>query len=399
MMKMRRLGNITTILSLFAAFLLVAALPVHAKTSVQKTAPAKKTKKKKVVPPPLNIQGFHTGMTVKDVKQLLRKKRITGYETAFSDLFVYDPLPGTEVKLLFTCSPKGSVLGTAELRLTFANDETDAALPKFKEQLVAKYGMPSITDSQWDRLDYCWGQCDEGANGLKLNAKTTAPQEGKRSLVLVLANERLVQACGDQRREKINAWLYQWIAAVQKFKPGMALKDASLLYQERYWEKMKLEEERDEASRQFAVSHYVLKGHDFLTALDPASLMFEGQGLGAITLKFTGDQAGRDSTLNNRLYYSFFSTTSFKNLMLGSDLSRKFDLFRKAYGNPSDLSEQPGKILAVWDNGKVRRELELNDTGLVTFEQSDLSLKDAYGEAAVKKISEYGKTRFDKPNF
>jgi hypothetical protein len=39
------------------------------------------------------------------------------------------------------------------------------------------------------------------------------------------------------------------------------------------------------------------------------------------------------------------------------------------------------------------------DSGLITFEQSDQGLEEAYRDAAVKKMEEYNKTRFDRPIF
>ncbi len=392
---MMRQGKITTILfSLIAALLFVAAPPAYAKT-----VPHKKTAQaKKPSVPSLNIQGFRVGMTVKTVRQLLQKKKVTGYETAFSDLFVYDPSPGTEMKLLFTCGPKGNVLGKVELSTAFTVDETEAALAKFKEKLVSKYGMPSISDSQWDRLDFCWGQCGQDETGTKLTARTTAPQGGRRALVLTLDNDSLAETCAKLRPKKINGFLYQWIDDVKKFKPGMSFRDASALYQKRYHDTMAVEEERDEASTQYAVTDYVVKGYDFFTALDYESLTFEGQGPGAIILKFTGDQAGKGS-LNRRLYYTSFSTTTFKNVALGPDLPKKLALFIRAYGKPSDLSETPGKILASWEDGPVSRKLEIDDTGFIAFEQSDTTLKDAYREAATENLRKYWKGRLDRNLF
>ena len=386
---MERLRRGKQLLSLILGGLLIFA--------AAQPAPAKTVKKKKAAAS-LSVQGFRIGMTLSDAKKLLQKKKVTGYETGFSDLFVYSPSPGAEIKLLFTCSAKEYILGRVELSTAFTIDETETALPKFKEKLVARYGMPSITESQWDRLDFCWGQCQQGASGTKLEAKTTVPQGNKRTLVLTLDNDALVRACSQLRPEKINSWLYQWIAAVQKFKPGMSLKDAAMLYQKRYQDKMALDEERDAVSPQYAVTNYVVKDYDFFTALDFESQAFEGSGPGAIVLKFTGDQAGKGS-LNRRLYYASFATTKFTDKHIYADVKQKLDKFIKSYGKPAEIVTLPDGLTARWQLDAKQRSVTIFDSGLITFEQSDPALKDAYRDAAVKKIGEYNKTRFDRPIF
>ncbi len=383
----------TMTLMLAAVLLLGIAQPMYAK--------AVKTKKTVKTAAPLNIQGFRIGMTVGQVKQLLWKKKVHGYETGFSDIFAYSPSPGTEIRLLLTCSAKGYILGKVELTTSFTTEETELAVPKFREKLVAKYGTPLFSGAQGDPLDFCWGQCEQGAGGIKLTAVTTAPQGNKRTLALTLGNDALVQACLELRPKKINSWLYQWIDAVQKFKLGMSLKEASALYWKRYQNRLELDEERDEAAPQYAVTDYVAKEYDFFTALDYESQAFEGVDLGTIVLKFTGDQAGagKDSSLKKKLYYASFSTAKFTDMHVYTDVQQKLDRFIKVYGTPVETVPQPGGITARWQQDSKQRSVSIFDSGLITFEQSDPALKDAYREAAVKKIDEYNKTRFDRPIF
>ena len=240
-----------------ALLIFCAVLPAYAK------AKAVKTKKTVKTVAPLNIHGFRIGMTPSEVKQLLQKKKVSGYETGFSDIFAYSPSPGTEIRLLLTCTTKGYTLGKVELTTSFTTEEAALAVPKFKEKLIAKYGMPMFSGPQGGLLDFCWGQCEQGASGIKLTAVTTAPQGNKRTLALTLSNDALIKTCAELRPKKINGWLYQWIDAVQKFKLGMSLKDASALYGKRYQNKLELEVERDEAAQQYAVTNYAAKEYDF----------------------------------------------------------------------------------------------------------------------------------------
>ena len=301
-MPMERLSRGKTIISLVLGVLLAfgAALPTYAKT----------VKTKKTVAP-LNVQGFRIGMTVGEVKQLLQKKKIRGYETGFSDILVYSPTPGTDIRLLMTCSAKGYLLEKVELTTSFTSEETELAVPKLKEKLIAKYGMPPVTGSQGELLDFCWGKCEQDAGGVKLTATTATAQGNKSILSLTLGNDELVRACSELRPKKINSWLYQWMDAMQKIKLGMPLKDVEKLYQKRYQNELQLDEEQDEASQQYAVTNYVVKDYDFFTTLDYESQTFEGVEPGAIVLKFTGDQAGKGGALNKKLYYASFSTTKF----------------------------------------------------------------------------------------
>ncbi len=346
----------------------------------------------------LNIQGFRPGMTMPEVKHLLLKKNIKRYETGFSDVFLYHPSPHTAVKLLFICSPKGQALSRIELTTAFTAEETELAVPKFKEKLVARYGMPSIIESQSDRFDFCWGECGEGASGTKLDAKITSEANG-RALVLVLADAGMSRACKGIRHRKINGWLYQWISYVRKFRLGMSLKDASALYQKRYQDKLIPDEERDEAVQHYRVINYVVKDYDFFDGLDYESLAFEGEGPGRIVLKFTGDQAGKKSRLNKRLYYACFSTTKFSNRHSYRDGRQKLDKFIKIYGKPVDVFPLTDGQMASWQQDTKKITVTIFDSGLITFEQSDPSLRDAYRDEAVKKIEEFNKIRFDKSFF
>jgi hypothetical protein len=365
----------------------------------QMYAEAVDTKAEKKTVAPLNINGFRIGMTVSEAKQLLQKKKIRGYETGYSDLFVYSPAPGTEIRLVFTCSAKANILGKAELTTSFTTEEAELAVEKFREKLLSRYGMPLFSGAQGD-LDFCWGQCQQGSDGVKLTAVTTEQQGNKRTLALTLDNDALIQACSELRPKKINSWLYQWIAAVQKFKLGMSLKDVSALYGKRYQNKLELEEERDEAAQQHVVTNYVAKEYDFFTALDYDSQAFEGIELGTIVLRFTGDQAGKES-LNKKLYYASFTTTKFTDLHVYTDVQQKLDQFIKVYGTPAEVVPQPGGTTARWqqDTKQLQRSVSIFDSGMITFEQFDPALKDAYRDAAVKKMDEYNKTRFDRPIF
>ncbi len=347
--------------------------------------------------PALSIQDFRIGMTAPEVKQLLLKKNIRNYDTGFSDVFAYNPSPGTEIRLLLACAAKGNVLGKVELTMPFTTEENAIAIPKIKEKLIARYGMPVFMGPQGD-LDFCWGQCDQGAAGVKLTALATPPQGNKRTFALTLGNESLFQACSAQRPKTINSWLYQWIAAVQKFKIGMSSNDAAQWYRKRFQNNMELEEERDEESPHYAVINYVSKDYDFFASLDYDSQAFDGIDLGTIILKFTGDQAGK-STLNRKLYYTLFSTTKFSDQHAYPDVKQKLDQFIKAYGMPLEVVPQPDGITARWQQGSQQRSVSIYDSGLITFEQSDPALKDAYRESAVKKIEEFTKTRFDNPAF
>lgn len=364
--------------------------------ALQAPAEAVKPEKRGYV---LNIQGFRPGMTMPEVKQLLLKKNIKRYETGFSDAFLYHPSPHTVVKLLFNCSPKGQVLSRIELTTAFTAEETELAVTKFKERLVARYGMPLIRESRSSMLDFCWGQCDQELQGTRLEAKTLSVDANKRSLVLSLGNDGIIKKCGDLRERKINKWLYQWISYVRKFKLGMSLKDASALYQKRYQDKLIPDEERDEAVQRYRITNYVVKDYDFFDGLDYESLAFEGEGPGRIVLKFTGDQAGKKSRLNKRLYYSSFTTTKFTDKHLFTDLQQKLDKFFKIYGRTAEVYHLGDAVVASWRQDAKKITVTIFDSGLITFEQSDPSLRDAYRDEAGKKIEEFNKIRFDQSFF
>ncbi len=226
------------------------------------------------------------------------------------------------------------------------------------------------------------------------------PQGVKRSLVLTLSNDSLIQTCAEQLPKKINSWLYQWIDDVLKFKIGMSFKEASKLYVKRFRNEPELVEDRDEASPQYPVTDYLVKDYDFFTALDYESQAFEGVDLGAVVIKFTGDQAALGlGVLNRKLYYSSFSTTKFTDQHLYADVNQKLEKFTKVFGTPAETVPQPGGVTARWQQGSQQRSVSIFDSGLITFEQSDLSLKDAYRDAAIKGIEEYNKTKFDRPIF
>jgi hypothetical protein len=352
---------------LFAAGLLLVATMA----SCEKAATAKKTADR------LNIQGYGIGMTLREVKHLLREKNVKGCETSLSDLFVYNPSPDSEIRLIFTCGAKGYVLARVELSTALPmNGAGGPALTDLKEKLAAEYGTPLVEQSE-ERLDLCWGACARGSGGVRLTAATTALKKNKRTLSLTLGNDALIQACKELRPNKINDWLYRWIGTVQKFKPGMSLKDASKLYEKRYHDTLAIDEEREEASPGHSVTNYVAQDCDFFAALDYESQSFEGSGPGAVVLKFTGDQAGHDH-LNKRLYHVSFSTTKFTDKHLYSDVQQKLDKFIKAYGSPAEIVRQPDGVTARWQRDAQQRSLSIFDSGLITFEQSDQALKEAY---------------------
>jgi hypothetical protein len=56
-------------------------------------------------------------------------------------------------------------------------------------------------------------------------------------------------------------------------------------------------------------------------------------------------------------------------------------------------------LTARWQQDTKEFMVSIFDSGLITFEKADPSFKDAYRDAAVKKIEEFNKTRFDKAIF
>jgi hypothetical protein len=347
----------------------------------------------------LDIRGYRIGMTVNEVNQMLRKRKITGYQTGFSDEYAYNSSPDTEVRLTFACSSPEDVLAAVDLTITFTVEESEVAVSTFKEKLIAKYGTPSVAEFQADGMDSCWGQCKQNAEGAQLRARTTAARGSIRRLVLTLSNDGLAKACEDVRLTRINRWLYQWIDSVRKFRLGMSLKDASVLYLKRYGEKLEVDHERDDSSQQQFVTSLVTRDYDFFRGLDFDSHVFKGEGPGMIILKFTGDEADEDSTLNRRLYYISFRTTKFTDHHVYDDAEKKLNRFIKSYGSPAEVVTRPDGITARWQHDELQRSLSIFDSGLITFEQSDLSLKNAYRDAAIRNLNEYQRNKFNKASF
>jgi hypothetical protein len=387
------------IVSRIIALLTAAAVSVVCFSEFAATVKIQAEKKLSVVKLPsknaLHIRGFQPGMTMSEVKQLLRKKKIYAYETAFSDLFAFEPDPGSEMKLEFACSSKGPILAKVRLFVSFTAEETGMVLPKLKQKLIERYGMPRIRESQSNMFDFCWGRCGQEQSGLKLEAATTAlPQGNNRSLVLMLQNGEMLQACKDIRIRRINGWLRRWVDDVMRFKPGLPLKQAAAFYQRRYREKMAPAGERDNGPGQFGVRGYTVKEHDFFDGLDYDSLAFEGSGPGDIILKFTGDQTG-NGTGNSRLYYSFFSTTKFAQGYAYGAVRPMLERFIKVLGTPTEVSTCQDGVMAVWQHDTRKMTAVIHDSGLITFEQSDSSLQESYNEAAVKMREGLNKNRFE----
>ncbi len=347
----------------------------------------------------LDIQGYRIGMTVSEVNQILRERKITRYETGFSDQYAYNPAPDTEVQLTFACSSPEDVLAGVDLIITFTVEESESAVSTFKEKLTAKYGTPSVAEFQTGGIDSCWGQCKQNAGGTQLRARTTGVRGSIRNFVLTLSNDGLAKACEDVRMTRINQWLYQWVDSVQKFRLGMSLKDASALYLKRYGGKLTVDHERDDSSQQQIVTSLVTRDYDFFRGLDFDSHVFKGEGPGMIILKFTSDEADEGSALNRRLYYTSFTTTKFTDHHVYDDAEKKLDRFIKSYGVPAEVVTKPDGVAARWQKDELLRSLRIFDTGLITFEQSDLSLKNAYRDAAIKNIGEHKRNKFNRASF
>ena len=355
------------------------------------------TNKKAV--PVLNIQGYYVGMSIDEVKQILRKRGVKAYQTGYSDFFVYDSEPDTEISLSFTCSSNRSVLSTVQLVSAYDAADSAVAVAKYKKKMVSKYGKPSLAESNGDRFAYCWGQCQRKATGTRLQAKTMDSTEGKRKLVVTLRNDHLVQACAAQRRTKILAWINQWIGAVQKYKPGMTLNAAQKTYISFYKVKPVVEAVPAEQYPKQNIITLTISEHDNFDTLDPNLRVFEGGEPGRIVLKFTGEQTGRGDRLNSRLYYSFFSTTRFKGQHLYKKLTGKLDQFSRTFGPPDEIEAREDSMHAQWVSGSSIRKLEIFDSGLITFEQSDTTLLEAYRDKVFKLREIYRRTKFDKNIF
>jgi hypothetical protein len=349
--------------------------------------------------PYLNIQGLYVGMSMDEVRQHLKQKGVTKYETGFSDLFVYAPIPDAEIQITFTCSSGGFIVRRVELSRQFAVEETETAVIKFKEHLASKYGKPVHAEAQSEDLDLCWGTCGQGGEGTRLKATIVRSDDRTRRLVLKLDNSSLVKTCKVLRTKKINHWLYRWISGVQQFKTGMSMRHASAVYTSWYGEELIAGEVRDDAVPEVPVMVSLARDYELFTALDSDALAFEGKGPGSILLKFTGDQAGKDSKLNKRLFYASFSTTAFSSEHLFSDVRRKLDRFIKKYGIPDRIEQMPDGLTATWSNGTLRRSVSILDSGLLTFVEQDPSIIETYRKTVIKKHEDYNVTRFDKNIF
>ncbi len=376
------------------------AIPSQQKTSA--TASGKAVRKQTTAAarkqPARDIQGFRIGMGMKRVKQLLARKGVREYESGFSDLLVYAPAYDSEMRLLFTCGRREFVLSNVELSAAFPAGEADRAIATFWDQLTAKYGDPVLGDALPGSMYLCWGSCGQ-PEGWKLEALTTVPEKGAQQLVVTLGDESLGKICSDRRGASIDRWLDRWIVDALKYSPGMGFRNASFVYGKRYRDRLAARAERDEASGAFPLTNLVAKEFEYFDGLDYDALMFEGTGPGSIILKFTGDEAGAKNPLNQRLYSAFFSTTRFRNLHLGPEMQRKLELFVKGLGKPLETTVLPDRITARWVEGAKQRSVVIEDSGLITFEQSDLALKEAYRDAAVQNFTELSRKRFDRNLF
>jgi len=358
---------------------------------------ATRTHKKAV--PVLNIQGYYVGMSNEEVKQILSKRGVKTYQTGYSDLFVYNSEPDTEISLSFMCGSHRSVLGIVQLVTTYDAADTAVAIAKYKKKLISKYGKPSLAESHGEQFDYCWGQCQRKSTGTRLQARTLDTAEGKRKLVVTLRNDSLVRDCAAQRRTKILAWLNQWMGAVQKYKPGMTLNAAKAAYATFYKVKPVVEAVPAEQYQKENIITLSIVEHDYFDSLDPNLRVFEGGEPGRIVLKFTGEQLGRGDKLNGRLYYSLFSTTRFKDQHLYRNLAGKLDQFSRTFGPPDEIEAREDSMVAQWTSGAIIRKLEINDSGLISFEQSDTSLLETYRNKFLKQREDYRRTKFDKNIF
>lgn len=378
---------------MLCAIILFAGVAIAAAPGAAPAAPVKKQAVQ------LTVQGFRIGMTRSAVKEALGKRKVAGYETGFSDLFVYRTSPDTDIQLAFACSSKGPILSSVILNTIIENQDLSTAAPKYREMLISKYGAPTLIISDGDSPDFCWGRCAPDTSGVKLQAKLLVAYGAEQHFVVSLIDDSLAKTCAALRQKKINRWLSQWIAGIQKFRPGATMDEAAKVYSSQYKEKMVLDAERESGHPQYPLSDYVVKNYDFFTALDPDSRVFEGEGPGSVILKFTGDQAGRGDRSNRRLYYVYFSTTRFTNNPLSGGLQQKLERFIKVYGEPREVFPQPGSLYAVWEQRTVTRKLEIHDSGLMIFEQYDLALKEAYRNKVIRKVDQYRRSKYDRSFF
>ncbi|MDH4161354.1 MAG: hypothetical protein OEW15_01530 [Nitrospirota bacterium] len=385
--------------------LTLAVTVVMPAAAAPKQAPARPVKTKrlvkanKTVTPLLNVQGFRPGMRMAEVRQLLRKKGVSEYTTAYADLFVYSPAPNTEMRLRFTCGAKGWVLGSGELETVFSREESAIAVPRYRDMLLAKYGTPVLPSPSPDRIDLCWGACLSGAKGVRAVAATSDAPDGLVRLRLTVENAALVQSCQGDRERKIGRWLSRWTRDIAKFQLGMSLREASKLYQKRYGDPLLVAREKDESGGRKVVTILATNEHDFFAGLDADSLLFEGKGPGRIHLKFTGSEAEFATGLNQRLFAASFTTTDFTDEHRFSDLDAKLDIFIKAYGKPSDVIRLTGLITATWQGGGKQRTLSIADSGMISIEQFDGVLLETYRDAAVQRQQGDAGTKFDRNIF
>ena len=343
-----------------------------------------------------NIHGFRIGMTMREVKRVLHKRNIDKYETGFSDLFAFSPAPDSEIRLSFSCTRKDYVVSAVELTVTFDNADTAQFIQRTRKQLLLKYGAPAKTSSGQDTLDDCWGQCNESKSGTRLFAKIAENNKGEQNIDLVLRNDSLPRACTNLSRKKINAWLYEWIAFVGRFKPGMTLKAASRLYSERNEDGFTPVETLDTRDGVISITNNVVTEHEYFDDLDADSQSFEVEGPGQYELKFTGAQTGRKA-LDSRLYACVFSTTKFKDAHF-QDFRKKLARFVRVFGEPTEVTRQPGKLTARWKRGKIARTLEIDSTGMLSLEETNYALRDSYRNA-VARIGEQKRKQFENHLF
>lgn len=356
--------------------------------------PVKPAKKQ----PARDIQGFRVGMNMQEVKQLLAKKGIREYETGFSDFYAYSPSFGAEIALRFTCGATDYILSTVELSTKFSEDEADRAVAAYWDKLVSKYGAPTRSDAGPGSMDLCWGQCEQ-TGAWRLDARTTAPEGGTMRFSAALSDASLVLACGELRRAKIDRWLNRWIADARKFTPGMDFRKAAAAFWKRYQDRLTVSQERDTGGVEYSITNFVATDHEYFAGLDYEASFFEGEGPGEVILKFTGDQAGAGDPLNRRLYYTFFSTTKFTDKHLFSDIQGKLDRFTNVFGDPVETRKEPDRLVARWVHGSEQRVVVVEDSGLISLEQSDLALQEAYRDAAVRTLSELDRKKFDQDLF
>lgn len=352
---------------------------------------------KRAKPAPLSLQGYRTGMTMEEARALLRAGKVTRYETGYTDLFVYAPAPDSEIRIEFSCAARGYVVGRVELITIFDSRDSAEAVQAYERRLAARYGPPTATASDPLRIHSCWGQCGPETGGMRLTAETSGAGEGKQRLTLLLENDKIAAACAGLRSKKINSWLHGWISFAVAFKPGMTLNAAAKAYSARFKERFFVDEVPFSGEGVAAATGYELSDHEFFDALDAGARFFEGEGPGGMVMRFTGPQTEK-AALDRRLYFSRFSTTNFKGADY-RDFDRKLQHFIRAFGEPAGVVRQEGSLFARWEQGPVTRTLEIHSSGLITLEQSNLSLRDAYLGQAVEKIEQYRKSKFEKLPF